>query len=636
MILSMTIDQIAIFCIIIITFSLFIWGKWRYDIISIISLCVLFIVDMILGGDESNLIIDTADIFLGFGHPAVITVAAVLIISCALRNSGVVDLISRYIAPLSENKIIHITTLSGVVAICSAIMNNVGALALMLPVAIKTSLKQKRSPSILLMPLAFASILGGMITMIGTPPNIIISTFRESQLLSLKMQALNNNASDAANYFLIRNINIEEIMPSSFGMLDFSPVGFSITIIGVLFISIVGWRLIPKESYKKPGSGSLFTIDEYITEIRIPDNCKFIGLKIGEIEKYTEHRLTIFGTINKKGKVISADSTHIIAENDRYLIKSDPVDLKLMMDEYILRFTKKMRERIDKLKDENTVFKEVLITPGSPLENRGRTYFRRRTSNSLVLMSIARQSAPIQKRLENIKFRVGDVLLLQGNADILEDNIDLLHLLPLQHRDIEVGVFSKVGLSLAIFFSSILLSIFGVFPITLSFIIAILMYVFIGILPVRDLYKQVDWPIIVLLGTMIPISNALQTTGASQLLAELLITMTQNLPHWSILTLIMIITMCLSDIINNAATALIMAPIASGIAISLGLNIDPFLMSVAVGASCAFLTPIGHQCNALILGPGGYRFSDYWRMGLPLEILIVLFGTPLILYFWPL
>ena len=394
--------------------------------------------------------------------------------------------------------------------------------------------------------------------------------------------------------------------------------------------------MIPKESYKKPGSGSLFTIDEYITEIRIPDKSKFIGLKVGEIEKYTESRLTIFGTINNKGKVITADPNQVIVESDRYLVKSDPVDLKLMMDEYILRFTKKMRERIDKLKDENTVFKEVLITPGSPLENRGRTYFRRRTSNSLVLMSIARQGAPIQKRLENIKFRIGDVLLLQGNADILEDNIDLLHLLPLQHRDIEVGVFSKVSLSLVIFFSSILLSIFGVFPITLSFIIAILMYVFMGILPIRDLYKEVDWPIIVLLGTMIPISNALQTTGSSQLIADALITMTQNLPHWSILTLIMVITMCLSDIINNAATALIMAPIASGIAISLGLSIDPFLMSVAVGASCAFLTPIGHQCNALILGPGGYRFSDYWRMGLPLEILIVLFGTPLILYFWPL
>ena len=632
----MTIDQISIFCIIIFTFTLFIWGKWRYDIISIIALCILFIVDMILGGDKSNLIISTSDIFLGFGHPAVITVAAVLVISCALRNSGVVDLIARYISPLSKNQTVHISTLSGVVAICSAIMNNVGALALMLPVAIKTSLKRKRSPSILLMPLAFASILGGMITMIGTPPNIIISTFRESQLLSLKLQALNDATSTAANYFLIRNINIQDIVPSSFGMLDFTPVGFSISIMGVLFVSILGWRLIPKESYKKPGSGSLFSIDEYITEIRIPDKSKFIGLKIGDIEKYTENRLVIFGVINNNDKVITVNHNHVIQEGDRYLVKSDPIDLKLMMDEYILRFTNKMRERIDKLKNENTVFREVLITPGSPLEKRDRTYLRRRTSNSLVLMSIARQGAPIKKRLEKIKFKVGDVLLLQGNADILEDNINILNLLPLQIRNVEVGVFSKVSLSLAIFFSAIILSMFGFFPITLAFIMAILMYIFTGILPIRDLYKEIDWPIIVLLGTMIPISNALQTPGASQLLAEALITTTQNLPHWSILTLIMVITMCLSDIINNAATALIMAPIASGIAISLGVNIDPFLMSVAVGASCAFLTPIGHQCNALILGPGGYKFSDYWRMGLPLEILIILFGTPLILYFWPL
>jgi len=632
----MTIDQIAIISIISFTFILFIWGKFRYDVVSIISLCVLFIADMILGNEKSDLIVDTSDIFLGFGHPAVITVAAVLIISCALRNSGVVDLISRKIEPLSENKILHIVSLSGVASICSAIMNNVGALALMLPVAIKTSLKQKRSPSILLMPLAFASILGGMITMIGTPPNIIISTFRESQLINLKIEAENNVDSDAAKYFLERNINIEEINPSAFGMLDFSPVGFSIAIVGVLFISFLGWRLIPKDSHKKPGSGSLFTIDEYITEVRIPDECKFIGMRIGEIEKYTKNRLIIFGAINDVGRVITTNSDEIIEKNDRYLIQADPVSLKLMMDEYNIRFTKKMRERIDKLKSENTVFKEVLITPGSQLENRDRTYLRRRTSNSVVLMSIARQGEPIKKRIENVKFRVGDVLLLQGNSDILVDNINLLHLLPLEHRDIEVGVFSKVTLSLIIFGSSILLSIFGIFPITLSFLIAILMYVFVGILPIRDLYKQIDWPIIVLLGAMIPVSNALQTTGASQLMADILVNITQNLPHWFVLALIMVITMCLSDIINNAATALIMAPISSGIAISMGLNIDPFLMSVAVGASCAFLTPIGHQCNALILGPGGYKFSDYWRMGLPLEILIVLLGTPLILYFWPL
>ena len=349
-----------------------------------------------------------------------------------------------------------------------------------------------------------------------------------------------------------------------------------------------------------------------------------------------QKELDKLAALHAKEEAIIEKIEEIIQEEDKFLIKADPVDLKVMMDEYTIRFTKKMRQRIDKLKDDNTIFKEVLITPGSQLENRDRNYLRRRTSNSLVLMAIARQAQPIRKRLGGVKFRIGDVLLLQGNADNLENNINLLRLLPLEQREMQIGIFSKVGSSLLIFFAAILLSIFGILPMTLAFVIAILFYVFMGILPIRQLYEEIDWPIIILLGAMIPVSNALQTTGSSQLLATFLVSITQGFPAWFILSIIMIITMCLSDIVNNAATALIMAPISAGIAISLGVNIDPFLMAVAVGASCAFLTPIGHQCNAIILGPGGYKFSDYWRMGLPLEILIVLLGTPLIVYFWPL
>jgi len=632
----MTTDQIAIFCIITFTFVLFIWGKFRYDIVSIISLSTLFITDLVLGEEKSNLILNSSNLFIGFGHPAVITVALVLIISQALRNSGVVDFISRKISPLSNNQSTHIASLSGVATICSAIMNNVGALALMLPVALKTATKQNRSPSIILMPLAFASILGGMITMIGTPPNIIIAAFRKTNQMNLKLEAIQNTDSQAAKYFNEQNINIENFTPSSFGMLDFSPVGLLIAFFGVIFITFIGWRLIPKTSHKKPNSGSNFSIDDYVTEIRIPENCKLTNMKIKHVEKYTGNRLEIFGYIDKNEKFSILKNNTYIKEGDRFLVKSDPVDLKLMMDEYNIRFTKKMRERIDKLKDENTIFKEVVVTPDSPLLNRTRQYLRRKTSNTLVLMAVARQDKPIHKRLDKIIFSVGDVLLLQGNSDYLKESVRSLQLLPLEQRDIEIGLFSKVALSLLIFFSSITLSIVGILPTTLSFIIAILLYIFTGILPVRQLYDKIDWPIIVLLGSMIPVSNALETTGTSQLLANNMVAMTQSLPHWLILALIMVITMCLSDVINNAATALIMAPIASGIAITLGVNIDPFLMAVAVGASCAFLTPIGHQCNALILGPGGYKFSDYWKMGLPLEILIVIIGTPLILYFWPL
>ena len=632
----MSTDQVAICLIIITTFILFVWGRWRYDIVSIVALFTLVLVDKILGGESSLLIADPSQAFLGFGHPAVVTVATVLIISRALQNSGVVDLIARSVKPFTNNKITHISSLSGVIAILSAFMNNVGALALMLPVTLKTAWEQKRSPSILLMPIAFASILGGMITMIGTPPNIIIASLRKEQQQQILSKAISDTNSQAATYLENLNIVKESFEPAAFGLFDFTPVGGIIALLGVCFVAMVGWRLVPKENQKTPSSNSLFSLDEYVTEIRFPKGSSLIGESIGEVNMLTGDKLTLIRFINNNGKATSINHNNKIKENDQFLAMADPSDLKGMMDEYDLRLTKEMRYRIDSLKDDNSTFIEVVVSPESPLLGRGRSYLRRRSSNQLILMAVARQDKPIHKRLGKVKFRVGDVLLLQGPEKEFKNIITSLDLLPLAEREIEVGVFSKVSFALMIFTVSILLSVLSIVPTTVSFAGAILAYVFSGILPIRDLYKNIDWPIIVLLGAMIPLSNALQNTGTTTLIADQVVSMTQGLPSWSIIALVMVITMFMSDIINNAATAMIMGPISVGIAISMGVSMDPFLMSVAIGASCAFLTPIGHQCNALILGPGGYRFSDYWRMGLPLEIIITVLGTPLILYFWPL
>ena len=632
----MSTDQVAICLIIITTFILFVWGRWRYDIVSIVALFTLVLVDKILGGESSLLIADPSQAFLGFGHPAVVTVATVLIISRALQNSGVVDLIARSVKPFTNNKITHISSLSGVIAILSAFMNNVGALALMLPVTLKTAWEQKRSPSILLMPIAFASILGGMITMIGTPPNIIIASLRKEQQQQILSKAISDTNSQAATYLQNLNIVKESYEPAAFGLFDFTPVGGIIALLGVCFVALVGWRLVPKENQKTPSSNSLFSLDEYVTEIRVPKGSSLIGESIGEVNMLTGDKLTLIRFINNNGKATSINHNNKIKENDQFLAMADPSDLKGMMDEYDLRLTKEMRYRIDSLKDDNSTFIEVVVSPESPLLGRGRSYLRRRSSNQLILMAVARQDKPIHKRLGKVKFRVGDVLLLQGPEKEFKNIITSLDLLPLAEREIEVGVFSKVSFALMIFTVSILLSVLSIVPTTVSFAGAILAYVFSGILPIRDLYKNIDWPIIVLLGAMIPLSNALQNTGTTTLIADQVASMTQGLPSWSIIALVMVITMFMSDIINNAATAMIMGPISVGIAISMGVSMDPFLMSVAIGASCAFLTPIGHQCNALILGPGGYRFSDYWRMGLPLEIIITVLGTPLILYFWPL
>ena len=368
----------------------------------------------------------------------------------------------------------------------------------------------------------------------------------------------------------------------------------------------------------------------------MPEECSFIGMTLGEVEKDTGEKMMIFGFIKKDGKVVTPNRNNLVRAGSRYLVKVDPVDLKAIMDQSGLRLEKELRSRIDSIEGEDVNFTEVVVTPNSQLVGRSRAFLRSRTSNSVVLMAVARQGQPIQKRLGDVEFRVGDVLLLQGAQDNIEEHAASLHLLPLAEREVRVGIFSKITIAVAIFVAAILLSMFKIMPTTLSFLGAILAYVFLGILPLRDLYREIDWPVIVLLGAMIPVSGALQSTGLTGEIATAVNNLTESMPVWSIVALLMVVTMCLSDVINNAATALIMAPIGVGIALQMGVSPDPFLMAVAVGASCAFLTPIGHQCNALILGPGGYRFGDYWRMGLPLEILIVIGSVPLILKFFPL
>ena len=606
----MNLEQGIVLGVIVGIFGLFAWGKWRYDIVAVIGLFSLVVADVIVDkvlGREGSVLIDPESALAGFGHPAVITVAAVLVISRALRNSGVVDLITRQLAPFAKNQTLHIASLCVVAAVLSAFMNNVGALALLLPVALKTANEQGRSPSLILMPLAFASILGGMITMIGTPPNIIISTFRA-----------------------------QEVGGEAFGMFAFAPVGGLVALLGVVFVTVIGWRLIPKDSLKPAGQDEMFALKEYITEVRVPEECSFIGMTLGEVEKDTGEKMMIFGFIKKDGKVVTPNRNNLVRAGSRYLVKVDPVDLKAIMDQSGLRLEKELRSRIDSIEGEDVNFTEVVVTPNSQLVGRSRAFLRSRTSNSVVLMAVARQGQPIQKRLGDVEFRVGDVLLLQGAQDNIEEHAASLHLLPLAEREVRVGIFSKITIAVAIFVAAILLSMFKIMPTTLSFLGAILAYVFLGILPLRDLYREIDWPVIVLLGAMIPVSGALQSTGLTGEIATAVNNLTESMPVWSIVALLMVVTMCLSDVINNAATALIMAPIGLGIALQMGVSPDPFLMAVAVGASCAFLTPIGHQCNALILGPGGYRFGDYWRMGLPLEILIVIGSVPLILKFFPL
>ena len=592
----MNTDQWLITAVLTLTLALFIWGKYRHDLVAAIALGLCVLAGLVAAEDA----------FAGFSHPAVVTVAAVLVISDALRRSGVVDMIVQKILPYTENQLSHILIMTTVVTVASAFMNNVGALALMLPVALATCSKHQRSPALILMPLAFGSILGGMTTAIGTPPNIIIAMMRA------------------------------EVSGEPFNMFDFSPVGVAIAIMGVLFITLLGWRLIPAARLNNSSPELLFAIDEYLTEVIVTSDSSLVGKPVADIDGLDDGIIEVVGVAHSHGKMLAIYPAQRLNAGDILILQADPSEVQPLLDKNDLELITSADKKFAELTQGNLTLVEGVIKRGSVLDGRDVPFLRRRSGSSLALVGLAREGQQIRRRLRREQFKAGDILLLQGVVGDVDEQLSELGMIPLAERNLSLGQPKKIAIALAIFAVAIALGVAKVLPLAIVFCLAVVVYLLLDILPVRNLYDAIDWPVIILLSAMIPVGSALQSTGLTQLLATQVLALTEGIPVYLVIGLVLVVTMFLSDIINNAATAVIMAPLAYGISLGLGVSPDPFFMAVAVGASCAFLTPIGHQSNTLVLGPGGYAFGDYWRMGLPLEIMIVLVAVPLILLIWPL
>ncbi len=587
--------QLIVFITLGIALVLFASGKVRHDIVALIALFLLVIAG----------IVPKDHAFTGFAHPAVVTVAAVLIISRALMNSGLIDVIASWVLKIGKKLIVQIFTLTIVVAVASAFMNNVGALAILMPVALYIARKSGNAPSYILMPVAFGSLLGGMTTLIGTPPNIIIATFRDDEF------------------------------GAAFGMFDFSPVGVGVAIVGIAFISLVGWRLLPKRQ-GETSPEDLFQIEDYITEVRVTKDSKLKGQAAKEIQKLTDADIRILGLIRNKRRIHAPDPEEILKTNDILILEADSDDLKAFVNNSGVKLAGGKQFRKDAIGSKDITITEAVITTNSPLIGNTAASLSMRTRYGLNLLAIARQEKKMRQRIDNIRFKAGDVLLLQGRVNNINDAITSMGCLPLAERGMKIGQPRQIILALGIFGAGIVSVVLGLLPVQIAFPLAALLLVLANVISVREIYTSVDWPVIFLLGAMIPVGEALETTGGAELIAAQIMHTGAGLPVWATLTIVLVVTMFLSDVINNAATVVLMAPIGISIAAGLQASVDPFLMAIAVGGSCAFLTPIGHQSNTLVMGPGGYKFSDYWRMGLPLEILIVVTGVPLILYFWPL
>jgi di/tricarboxylate transporter len=545
------------------------------------------------------------DAFDGFAHHATIIIALVLILSKALSKSGAIELIAKQLVVSGRKLSAHIAIMSGVSAILSAVMNNVAALALLMPIDLQAAFKAKRNPALTLMPLSFASILGGLITLIGTPPNIIIASYRKDAL------------------------------GEPFGMFDFSPVGLVVTLAGVLFITLIGWRLIPVKDRKYDASKGLFDIGNYIAELRVPDNAKIIGKKVAELDQFADDAgVVILGLVRKGSHLPGRARREKIRKGDVLVIETDATAI----DDFVgaLKLEYIGTEKYQGIREKGLSLIEVAIPEGSRAEGRTEQSLRLQYRHGVILLGISRQGRKVRERIRKQTIKAGDVLLLLGPDELLSSVTQWLGGLPLRERDLQVIQRNKAWLAAGIFAAAIATASLGILSLPIALAVACILMLAFKIIPLHELYESIEWPVIVLLGSMIPIGTALETSGGTELIAQNIVYLAEGYGPVVVLAILMIVTMTLSDVLNNTATAVIAAPIAINIAHQLQVNPDPFLMAVAVAASCAFLTPIGHKNNALILGPGSYRFGDYWRMGLPLEVIVVLVSLPMILWVWPL
>ncbi|UWR29198.1 SLC13 family permease [Sulfitobacter sp. W002] len=590
----MTTDQIILFTLFGAVFGLLLWGRFRYDIVAFGALMA----GVVLG------VVPTENAFDGFGHPATLIVALVLVVSAGLVRSGAVMLITRTLVDSSRSLGAHISIMGAVGGVLSAFMNNVAALALLMPVDIQTARKAGRAPGLSLMPLSFATILGGMATLIGTPPNIIIASIRQ------------------------------ESLGAPFKMFDFAPVGGLAAIAGLIFVALIGWRLIParEDAMIEPED-----IAEYIAELTVPEGNKQIGKRLAELQEEAHQAdVAILGLMRDGKRRYGTARNVVLQAGDAIVLEATPDALDEFRSTLNLALADSDREDLLLADGDGVEIVEVVVTEASRLNGRTAQAVGLSWRQRTVLLGLSRQGRKITSQLRTTELKPGDILLLLVPRDTVAHVTDWLGVLPLADRGLAVTQDSKTWLAIGMFAGAVAAASFGLIYLPIALGLVVVGYVLAKIVPLSELYTHIEWPVIVLLGSMIPLGAALETSGGTELIAGALVGLTEGLPAWVVLTVLMVVTMSLSDVLNNTATTIVAAPVGIQMAQTLEVSPDPFLMAVAVAASSAFLTPIGHKNNTLILGPGGYSFGDYWRMGLPLEIIVVAVSIPAILVFWPL
>jgi len=592
----LTLHQIEALAIIAGMLGLFLSDRLRYDLVGAVALCAA----TLLG------VVPAHKAFSGFSSPVIIIIASVLVISRCVAVSGVIDQAMRHVMPRLNSTTAQVGALTAAVTFLSAFVKNVGALAIFMPVAIQAAERRRRPASRYLMPLAFGSLIGGTITQIGTSPNILISQVRE------------------------------QVTGHPYRLFDYTSIGLPLSLVAIAFLS-VGWRLLPANRRGQPSQAQRFKVEDYTTEALLPTGSSLVGATVNALEAMADHQIVVTAVIREQSHRYVPRGHWVLYADDILVLQGDPAALQPLINGGGLSLLN--NEAVEELapynKDDDLETIEAVVSPASRLIGQTVQTLNLRSRHEVNLLAAGGASASTA-RLQQRMFGAGDIVVLQGRTSRLNEALQQLELLPLAERHLSISRPRNRVLPLGILAVTLLAIGLRLVEVEVGFFVAATLVVLLRLITVRQAYEAIDWPVIVMLGSLIPVGEALKDTGAANLLADGLTAVAVHLPGTLAVGLVLVVSMLVTPFLHHAAAVVVMGPVAAAVAKNLGFGVDPFLMAVAFGAACDFLTPIGHQNSTLVMRPGGYRFGDYWRLGLPLTILVAIVGTWLIVWSWPL
>lgn len=587
----MNTEQALAFALMGGTVGLFVWGKLRYDLVAVLGL----VVGVLIG------VIPEKQMFSGFSNDLIWIIASVLVLSAAIARSGMIERAFTPIMSRLGHPRLQIPVFAGAVMLLSMVTKNIGALAIMMPMAMQTARKTGTPVSRLLMPMSFASLLGGLVTLVGTSPNLIVSGVRQS------------------------------ILGQPYQFFDFAPVGLGICVAGFafLFLSQFVFRI---DRTPPPSVEEALESVRFVTELSIPDDSEWIGKPFAELDALGTPEVDVVSIVGapKKGKPAAG---YKLQGGDHVICEGEEAALEKFAATAALGLVGERHRAEDEAADEVKVI-EGVIAQQSKLVGKTPAGARIHEQYGVSLLAVSREGANLNTELRATSLKAGDVVIFKAGEGAIAEAFADLHVLPLSERSLALGV-KRFGFAPLTALAAAVFAIgMGWAPPHVALAAAAVLVLLLRVMSMAEAYQSVDGPLLVLLAALIPISEAIDKTGGAALIATPLAHVLGPLPPYLAVATLILVGMAVTPFLNNAATVLIVAPIAAAVAKNLGANPDAYLMAVAIGAGCDFLTPIGHQCNTLVMGPGGYRFGDYWKLGLPLSVIVVLVATPIIVMVW--